>query len=344
MKPGADIVIDDDIKTSFAFELARTKNTYAYNVPRDLFDKSILQCALDSGAALFFHRAELIADLTNNTVRLTPESLDATDDYFKGDIDLIIDASGRQRLIARKLNLPYQAGSRKDLALFAHLEHVDLLSEGNIHVDRLEKGWGWRIPLPDRVSVGIVVSPKHLDALGNSREEQYDEFLRTDGWMKKRIKNAKRLSPVMTYSNYQMKTERLYGPGWALVGDSAGFIDPVFSTGLYLAMDSAFRLDKALENQSSSGLKFYESSWHRELENWQSIIDAWYDGRLISLFKMGQETHRNVVRRWINKHVTKHITRIFTGEIAGSSYSHKLLHFMIKYVVREDQQQELRIR
>ena len=211
-------------------------------------------------------------------------------------------------------------GNGKDIALFSHLENVVISDPGNIHVDRFEKGWGWRIPLPGRVSLGVVLSPQHLAELGNTREEQYDNYLKTDPILKQFTQNAKRQTPVVAYNNYQWKAQQFYGDGWALVGDSAGFIDPVFSTGLYLAMQSGVSLAKAIEKGTEKALQKYQDEHLREIASWQSIIDTWYDGRLFTLFRMGQTYKRSLLGRFLDPHMTKHVTRVFTGEIRSGSY------------------------
>ena len=334
-KPGATIVIDEELRASFDFKLAETDCTYAYNVPRLQFDQAILNAAVRSGVKLFNYKCDIQVDADSQEIELNEASLNITDNYFDGKIDLIIDASGRQRLIPKKLNLKSKEGNRKDIALFAHLSDAELISEGNIHVDRLGQGWGWRIPLPGRVSIGVVVAPEHLASFGKTGTEQYDQFLKSEPKLKSWTTQSKRLTPVMSYTNYQWKSNSMYGPNWALIGDTAGFVDPVFSSGLFLAMDSAFKLVDALDEKSKTTLVDYQESWQKELESWQSVIDMWYDGRLMSLFKTGEEQKNTLFGKLFNKHITKHFTRIFTGEISSGTYSHKLLSFMSKYAVNK---------
>ena len=343
-KPGATVVLDDEYKASFDFALGKTNCTYAYNVPRDKFDNAILHAAVKAGVHVINHRCDVIADQSTQEVNLTESSLAALGDYFSGDVDLILDASGRQRLIPKKLNLPSTQGTRRDIALFAHLTGVEMLSEGNIHTDRLTKGWAWRIPLPGRVSVGVVINADHLAEYGGSREEQYDALLKTEPQLKKLVANSKRCSSVLTYTNYQWKCKQMHGPNWALIGDAAGFIDPVFSTGLFLAMNGAFRFCSAFEQSSSSALETYQTDWLAELSSWQTIIDSWYNGKLLTLFKMGQTKRNTLIGKLINKHMTKHVTRIFTGEINSGSYSHKLLQFMNNYAIRGNEPEMYQIR
>lgn len=329
-KPGATICLDAEEEVSFGFNLAASRLEYAYNVPRDLFDQTILNAACSAGVEIFNHRATVELD-QNGRPKLSAATLEASDGFFSDGVDLIVDATGRSRMFPKLFNLPSEEGKRKDLALFAHLEDVKISDPGNIHVDRFTKGWGWRIPLPGKVSLGVVLSPKHLKELGGTREEQYDNFLNTDPVLKQFTANAKRLTPVVTYTNYQWKAQQFYGDGWALTGDSAGFIDPVFSTGLYLAMQSSVNLAKAIEAGTEKAFQIYQDQHRREIASWQTIIDTWYDGRLFTLFRMGQLYKKSFLGRFINPHMTKHVTRVFTGEIRSGSYSHRLLNFMTNY-------------
>lgn len=342
-KPGATIVLDKDMDASFDFSLAKTDNTYAYNVPRDQFDAAILDAAKEAGAEVIHHRCQVGYDDQLDKLTIDETSLQKLNGRFNGNFDLVIDATGRRRLLPSTMNLHSDEGERHDIALFAHLDHVELISDGNIHVDRWSKGWGWRIPLPGKVSLGIVIDPKHLDNFGKNRTEQYDNFIHSEPDLAPLVKDSSRLTNVLAYTNYQMKTERLYGNNWALIGDSAGFIDPVFSTGLFLAMDSAFRLVNALDENSRSDLDAYQNEWQKELQTWQSVIDTWYDGKLLSLFKLGQIPRNTWLGKQVNKHITKHVTRIFTGEIHSGTYSHKLLNFMAKYGVADQDAKALRI-
>lgn len=331
-KPGATIVLDDDHQLAFGFDEAKTKLGYAYNVPRDKFDAIVLQAAKEAGAMIFHHRAKVKLD-ENETLRLDANSLEAAEGFFGEGPDLVVDATGRSRYLPHFLQLEAEEGERKDTALFAHLENVDYPHEGHIHVDMHQKGWGWRIPLPGRVSVGIVVNPKHLKGLGKTREEQFDNFLKEEPMLDAQTKNAKRISPVLAYHNYQWKSKQLFGKGWVLAGDAAGFIDPVFSTGLYLAMESGVNLAEAIEKDTEDALRAYQNSFHAALYSWQSIITNWYNGKLPALFKMKKNLDRHIFGRIMNWFVARHVTRIFTGEIASGSFSHKLLHFLFRHAV-----------
>src|SRR5206468_10419399 len=126
------------------------------------------------------------------------------------------------RVLPNLLGIPSRSGPRKDTALFAHVDRTHLDHAGHVHSTRLDHGWSWRIPLPGRVSLGIVIGKDFLSQFGNGKEEQYDNLLKQDSVLRRVAGEAKRLTPVMEYSNYQLVSTRMVGEGWALVGDTAG--------------------------------------------------------------------------------------------------------------------------
>ena len=133
------------------------------------------------------------------------------------------------------LNIPSREGGRKDTALFAHLDRTELYKDGYVHSSRACHGWSWRIPLPGRVSLGIVIGSEHPPKHGATPEERYDNLLKQDSVLRAwPTAGAKRLTPVMEYTNYQLVSERLFGDGWVLVGDGI-----IFSSGLLIGISSA---------------------------------------------------------------------------------------------------------
>jgi len=338
-KPGATFVVRDGDALAIRFEDTCAKIPgYAYNVPRDRFDATLRDACARSGAHVIetAGRVERCADASDEReVRLAPESRDAAADALGAEPDLIVDAAGRTRLLARLLNLPTEAGDRRDTALFAHCEGVPLDHAGHVHSDRLEHGWCWRIPLRDRVSLGIVVDPEILSRFGSDAESQYDAFLRAEPRLKRLVEGYRRLTPVMKYSNYQLKTLRGTGPGWALAGDSFGFIDPVFSSGLYLAMDGARTLAHAIHSSTRSAFRRYERHHLRHLSAWHRAAGYFYDGRFFALLRLREEGANDWVGRAIHAHVSRHAPRIFTGEGSTHRYSRWLLDFVARHALRD---------
>jgi flavin-dependent dehydrogenase len=326
-KPGATFVLRDGNTISFSFdEWASTVPGYAYNVPRDRFDATLRGAATAAGVQVFDESAQLERDPERpDRVALSAKTSSEVRGFFNGSPDLIVDATGRTRLLARLLGLQSDPGDRCDEALFAHCEGVPLVHDGHVHIDHLDYGWCWRIPLPGRVSVGIVIDPKRLAGLGDKPAERFDACLRSDPHLADLAQASRRVSDVAKYNNYQNTTRRGVGPGWALVGDAFGFIDPIFSSGLYLAMNGARELARAVLDGAPHAMKAYETRQVREYAAWRNLVGYFYDGRLFDLIEVGQLRASNLVGRVMNPHVSKRISRTLTGESTSSGYSQWLI-------------------
>ena len=331
-KPGATFTLDVDDIRSFTFaEVRGAVTAYSYNVPRDRFDAALLEAALRAGAQRVEHGAALQREDGSDRVSLSEAALTAAAGVLEGQPDLIVDAGGRARQIANLLELPYETGERRDWALHAHLEGVPLIREGDVHTDRLERGWAWRIPLPGRVSVGLVMDGEHMRKFGDTAEEQFDTLLRSDRVLRAWGAHARRLTPVVKYSNYQLASLRGVGPNWALAGDAFGFVDPVFSSGLLVAFDGARHLAAAILDGSPRAFARYERHVIDHLRAWRRVVSYYYDGRLFTLFKMADIVQHTLMGRLLNWHFLRHLPRVFTGEATMHRYSRGLLDFMVRY-------------
>ncbi len=344
-KPGATFNLGNGHDFTFFFrELTGTTSPYAYNVPRDKFNNTLLDAAKESGAMIYETSAQVKRVMGTDRVELTPETLAATEGFFEQHPDLIVDATGRVRLLPKLLDIESEEGARKDAALFAHVDKTHLDHEGHVHTTRLDHGWSWRIPLPDRVSLGIVIDTKHLPKFGATKEERYDNLLKQDSVLKAVATNAKRITPVMEYTNYQLVSKRMFGDGWVLIGDSAGFVDPVFSSGLLLGMQGAFQLAQTILDGSTQAFHHYQDDATHHFKTWQEIISYYYNGRLFTCFKVGEDMRDNFLIKLINPHMNKHMGRIFSGAASTSPYSIGLLRFAMKYSLKDEDPREMMIR
>jgi hypothetical protein len=337
-KPGATFTVNGSERLEIDFnEVHGRVPGYAYNVPRDRFDATLLDLCAKSGTQIFETTARLEkipgsdGRGQNSRVQLSAQTLAETDGFFATPPDLIVDATGRSRLIARLLGLSEKKGLRRDTALFAHCTGVTIDREGHVHTDRIERGWSWRIPLGDRVSVGVVIDPTVISEYGDSAEEQFDAIRQRDPLFAMTAGNAERITPVLKFNNYQLTSNCGVGPGWALVGDSLGFIDPVFSSGAFLALDGAKRLSEAVLDGSTRALKRYDQKQRRHIEAWREAVEYFYDGRFFAMLRLRNQNHDNLIGRIVNPHAAKHLARVFTGESTAGFYQRKLLAVMMKY-------------
>ena len=277
-------------------------------------------------------------------VQFGPETRAAVAGVFPEPPDLIVDATGRVRLLPKALDLLSRKGPREDIALFAHLDSTKIDNEGHVHTTRLDHVWSWRIPLPDRMSLVVIIGKEFLPKFGATKEEQYDNLLKQDSVLCKIAGDAKRLTPVMEYTNYQLSSTRLVGDGWALVGDTAGFIDPVFSSGLLIGMQGSFLLAAAIRKGSPAAFKKYEGEVLHHLEAWHEIVGYFYSGRLFKSFQVGEELLKtNRLMRMVFPHMQKHFGAIFTGLASNSNYSLGLLRWVMKNSLRDEDPADLAI-
>lgn len=329
-KPGASVWVSKDEEATSPFSFGGGGlPPYAYNVPRNKFDKTIFDLAVSEGVTFFEHIAKLERVGNTDELKLCDDTIAAVNDFFTGQPDLIVDASGRSRTISRLLDIPTKAGKRKDIALFAHLSGAEKIEPHNIHLHRLNKGWNWRIPLPDRISVGVVINPDHLKEYGATKEQQFDNYLKADETLLKFTKNAKRETGVVQYNNYQLISQKMVGKNWLLTGDAGGFLDPIFSSGLFLAIKGAFAAADAIIAGTDEAFKKYQHYQLYELSIWQKLVDCWYSGGLFTLFKVGQDRMDTAFGRFIGPHMQRHLTRIFSGEAVYKSYSRIFLNFVL---------------
>lgn len=343
-KPGATVNVGPKVNFSFPFDQLRmTLPKYAYNVPRDKFDEALLENAKKAGAKVIEAAAKVERVPGTDRVKLSEETLKVAGAALSGEPDLIIDATGRVRLLPKLLELPSKKGPREDTALFAHVDKTQMDSVGHVHTTRLDHGWSWRIPLPDRVSVGVVIGTEFLPKFGTTKEERFDNLLKQDSVLSKVAGEAKRLSPVVEYSNYQLVSSRVVGDGWALVGDTAGFIDPVFSSGLFIGMQSAVELVDVIANGTPEAFKEYEQHVIHHLQSWHEIVSYFYDGRLFTCFHVGQMLKDNLLVKLSFPHLNKHFGRIFSGAASTSPYSLALLRFAMKYGLKNEDPKEMMV-
>ncbi|HWZ86672.1 MAG TPA: NAD(P)/FAD-dependent oxidoreductase [Thermoanaerobaculia bacterium] len=165
---------------------------------------------------------------------------------------VVVDASGQGAVLSRKLGLRRFDPKLKRAALFAHYEGIRW-PEGSTPGDILlpiDKGiWYWIIPFSDGTcSVGGVFDAAVVRfAEGAALEARYDAMLARSGRMGTLLAGARRMSKIHGISDYSASSDRVAGNGWVLVGDAAAFLDPVFSTGVFLAMATGERAAAAID-------------------------------------------------------------------------------------------------
>ncbi|NUS60434.1 MAG: NAD(P)-binding protein [Lysobacter sp.] len=243
-KPGAEFPVDDVNYNTFRFERAiDARFGYAFQVKREEFDQLLFQHAkangVDAREQVKVERIEFGADGRPAEAIAT----DADGKPLRVRMRYLVDASGRDTLIGAQLKLKKKNPLHQSAAIFSHFTGVtrrDGEDAGNITVQRFSHGWMWLIPLRgDVMSVGAVCFPEYLKTRRGDNEGFLMRTLESEPAAWDRMAGAERVAPVHVTGNYSYTCSRMTGPGWVMVGDAYAFVDPVFSSGVYLGMNSA---------------------------------------------------------------------------------------------------------
>lgn len=246
-KPGADFPLAEDDGSGHVqyFRFDRALNpvaTHAYQVKREEFDQLLFENAREAGVDA--REGVAVQDVHYGADGRPTGARARADDGGELAIRMryLVDASGRDTFLGGRLKLKRKNNDHQSAALFSHFRGVERREgeeAGNITVERFAHGWIWMIPLRDDVmSIGAVCSPDYLKQRQGDSEAFLRRTLETVASVKARLGNAERVAPVHATGNYSYTCNRVCGPGWTLAGDAFAFIDPVFSSGVYLAMNS----------------------------------------------------------------------------------------------------------
>jgi flavin-dependent dehydrogenase len=363
LKPGVSFHWSPTDHFSFSFaRFAPAVVPYAYNIPRPEFDEALLARAVAAGAQRVTARARLERGdgrAGGAELALAPETLAAAPGLGGRQPDLLIDASGRARLAARALDIGAHAGPRKDVAHFAHFEGCAWDDEpGQVVITRLRAGWSWCIPLRDRLSVGIVVGREEAGRLGSTPVERLERSIAQEPRLSAIVGRGRRVTSVATYSNYQIISRRGHGPGWAMVGDAFGFVDPMLSPGVYLALRSAELVADALAPlarrprdaspaELASALAPYAATQAAMLTAWMELVGYLYDGRMLAMLRAGRDwlgATPGALKSAAQRHIERHIALQASGMGTMSRYSRGLLRFVARHGLRGIEPADLAIR
>jgi flavin-dependent dehydrogenase len=364
LKPGVSFFWSPADRFAFSFaRFAPAVPAYAYNIPRPQFDEVLVARAVAAGVHRVVAHAQLERAAANGDgaeLALTADTVAAAPSLGGRQPDLIVDATGRARRAASALRIPARVGPRDDIAHFAHFEGFEWNDEppGQVLIARLERGWSWRIPLKNRLSVGIVLDREEARRLGRTPEERLARAIARDPWLSRSVGSATRVTSVASYSNYQLISTRAHGPGWVTVGDAFGFVDPMLSPGVFLALRSAEvvadavtrfvdRHASAAPAELGSALDAYAAAHAAMLTAWLELVDYFYDGRMLALLRSGHDwmhERSNILTCAMQQHIERRVALQASGMGTTSRYNRALLRWLGRHGLRGVQPADFAIR
>jgi len=262
----------------------RSQRDQAYQVTRSEFDKVLLDHSRENGAEVREETEVAKVDFGEDHVNIEIEGPDGSRSGIEARY--LLDCSGRQTLLGSLFRFKKTYDHLQKFSVFAHYENVDRLPGKDATLIRMVRGldrWFWMIPLTEaRTSIGVVMDTRAFREAKLTPEHLLEKFVAEQPLMAERMKKAVRVSPVYSASDFSYRTSPLYGERWLLAGDAAGFIDPVFSSGVFLAIMSAEKaadtLNEVLTDQSRRQRAFskYAKSVNRIMDIYLTFVNAWY--------------------------------------------------------------------
>lgn len=324
---------------------------YSYNIPRPAFDTILRKRAEALGVRFVGTKAQLEA--THNDpdrdIQLSEQSLAQAKLDRHNQPDLLIDATGRTRLFSRILALESTKGGRDDVSYFAHYENFNGSAslQGQAVLSVLDCGWSWQIPLKKALSVGVVLNKKTAKTYGSTPEQRLEHAINTNPILAVDGAHRKRITKVMSYSNYQLITKQGFGKGWLLLGDAFGFVDPLLSPGVFMSLKSAEIVDRLLFSQGhlmkdplrqQSTARYADEiyQWHR---SWNDLINYFYNGKLLSLANAKDHllAHSGplAIGRLAEPHISKVLASLVSGVKTRSKYNHAVLMHSCQHLLKD---------
>ena len=259
-----------------------------WQVWRSEFDKMILDKARSNGATVMEEtKAKNLIKSGDRVEGITVESEELGS--FELRAPIVVDASGRDCFAAHKQKWMVRDPELKKIALWTYFKGAKRdpgLDEGATTVAYLpNKGWFWYIPLSgDMVSVGIVAERDYLfDGTTKDHEEIFKREILNNEWVKEHLSEAEQTGEYRVTGEYSYRNRYCAGEGLVLAGDALGFLDPVFSSGVFLALKSgvmlADEIDIALNSGDLSAKSFdrYGKRMQSTIETMRKIVYAFYD-------------------------------------------------------------------
>jgi flavin-dependent dehydrogenase len=273
-------------------------HSYTFHVDRAKFDLLLLQHARESGATVLEGARVRRVDFSEEKQPRIDYSVDGQEKSVS--VRLAVDASGRKTLLGNQLKLRIQDEVFDQYAIHTWFEGYDRSSLANdpdtyeddftfIYFLPTANSWIWQIPITDSItSVGVVTQKANFAKKRKEREEFFWDCVGSSPQLAASLRTATRIRPFTDEGDYSYAMRQICGDNFLLVGDAARFVDPIFSTGVGIALNSArfasADILRAAEKNdfSKSSFKTYEDTIRRGTQNWYDLISLYY--RLNTVF------------------------------------------------------------
>ncbi|MFM0603604.1 NAD(P)/FAD-dependent oxidoreductase [Paraburkholderia sediminicola] len=280
-----------------------------YQVERAVFDDILIRCAAEQGADVRFGHTVRAMQTGENGNKPVLDVIDDADNAYEVEACFVFDASGFGRVLPRLLNLEAPTRMPTRAAIFTHVRDgipAGATDRNKIcvatHPERRDV-WFWMIPLAGgRSSVGCVAEASFLDVPEAGRDAKLRALIQQEPTLGPLIGNAPFLMPVRHIGGYAANVERLHGSGYALLGNAGEFLDPVFSSGVTIALRSAHlavhTLNRQLDGEPIDWSADYDVPLRKGIDTFRAFVERWYTGELQDIIFYPDQTP--LIRRMIS--------------------------------------------
>jgi len=289
MPKRAALFLQREERERFSFaEMFPGQRPAAMQVPREDFDQTLATAAAKLGVDIQFQKkVESVAfHGTHSVAQVTDVE---TGEKSVVEAKFVLDCSGYGRVLPKLLNLEKAPQLGPRCAMFSHFEgdvRPEGQDEGDIWVLIHPRGvWMWIIPFSNsRTSVGVVGDRDLLESAGDNDHDRLLAMIADDPNAEARLRNARVVLKTSRLEGWSSAVTHFHGPGWALTGNASEFLDPVFSSGVTLALESAHRAAKLVDRQLNGEAVDWDAEYTvvmgRAVGVFRSFVRTWYSGEL----------------------------------------------------------------
>lgn len=258
-----------------------------FQVQRADFDKLLADQAALHGVEIRYGEAIARVDFNLAKPQLGVQREDGSE--YRIEADFVLDASGYGRVLPRLLDLEAPSNFPVRQAVFTHVE--DRIDAPAFDREKIlitthptqRDIWFWTIPFSGgRCSVGVVAAAEHFAGRTDDLDACLRSFIDETPSLAKVLENAVWDTPARTIGGYSANVKTLHGPGFALLGNAAEFLDPVFSSGVTIAMRSASMaadvLHRQLQGESVDWQSEFAEPLKRGVDTFRCYVEGWYAG------------------------------------------------------------------
>ena len=282
------------------------KYNSSFQVRREVFDKLLLDEAEKLGAIVTMESEVISYDEEANIVTVA----DVSGEEKKYHAEKVIDASGYGRVLPRLLGLQIPSHLVARNAIFCRVKsdkRENSAIDGYITVYTVgdNDAWIWNIPLsPTETSVGIVCSETYYKSFDMEPDTFWDKVVNNDPHAKIRYANAIKINEVNIVGGYSSNVKTMFGKNFVLVGNATEFLDPIFSSGVTLSLESGSKAAsltiKELEGKTVDWQRDYQDYMMTGIDVFREYVDAWYDGRLQTILFSDKLTQEKIERKVVS--------------------------------------------